>query len=156
MIGKLRELLSGLVEGPAEQAAEESLDLAVAVLLVEMARADHDLADAEQREIQTQLEQAFSLSPEQSSQLLERAGKLVEDSVSLYEFTRAIHEGMDYDEKQLVIEMLWQVALVDRSLDKYEDYLIAKLGELLYMSRGDVIRIKHRVTQQLAASDGPG
>ena len=46
-----------------------------------------------------------------------------------------------------------QVALADRSLDKYEDYLIGKLGELLYVSRGDVIRLKHRVTQRLAARD---
>ena len=50
--------------------------------------------------------------------------------------------------------MLWQVALTDRNLDKYEDYLIGKLGELLYVSRGDVIRLKNRVMEGFVARDG--
>ena len=153
MIGKLREVLSGLVPAQEQEAEDESLDLAVAVLMVEMARADHHLDAAEEQEMQRQLEQVFGLPGNESSQLLGQAREMVEDSVSLHEFTRAIHEGMDYNEKQRVVEMLWQVALADRSLDKYEDYLIAKIGELLYVSRGDVMRIKHRVIQAIAGQD---
>jgi uncharacterized tellurite resistance protein B-like protein len=153
VIGKLRQLVTPLFAEPEAAREEESLDLAVAVLLVEMARADHKLDAAEEREIQAQLEEVFGLPAGPAAQLLSRARVAVEDAVSLHEFTRAIHEGMDYAEKQRVIEMLWQVALADRSLDKYEDYLIGKLGELLYVSRGDVIRLKHRVTQRLAARD---
>ena len=153
MIGKLRDLLSPLLNAEPETADELSLDLAVAVLMVEMARTDHHLAQEEEREIQAQLEAKFGLEAGAAANLLGRARDTVEDSVSLHDFTRAVHEGMDYAEKLRVIEMLWQVALADRSLDKYEDYLIAKIGELLYVSRGDVIRLRHRVTQQLAARD---
>jgi len=154
MIGKLRSLLSPLLPDQQEQPDDTTLDLAVAVLLIEMARADHDLADAEEREVMAQLESAFGLMPDAAANLVERAHDVVEDSVSLHEFTRVVHEGMDYDEKQRVIAMLWQVALTDRNLDKYEDYLVSKLGELLYVSRGDVIRLKYRVMQDLAARDG--
>ncbi len=147
MIEKLKQLLSGLT--PSGEADEEMrLDLAVAVLLVEMARADHQLADTEVSTIKDILENSFGLEEEAVNQLLSQAHATAEDSVSMYEFTRVIHEGMDYAEKLRVIEMLWRVALADRDLDKYEDYLIGKLGELLYVSRGDVIRLRHRVSSE--------
>ena len=43
--------------------------------------------------------------------------------------------------------MLWQIALADDTLDKYEDYMIAKIAELLYVARGDVLRLKQRVIE---------
>jgi uncharacterized tellurite resistance protein B-like protein len=147
MIGKLKEMLEGLA--PTEIEDEETgLELSVAVLLVEMARADHQLAEAEEATIRELLNEAFDLTGEAAETLLHEARVVAEDSVSMHDFTRAIHEGMDYAEKQRVIEMLWRVALADRSLDKYEDYLISKLGELLYVSRGDVIRLRHKVADQ--------
>ena len=36
-------------------------------------------------------------------------------------------------EKQRVVEMLWQVALADRRLDKHEDHLVRRIAELLYV-----------------------
>lgn len=154
MIGKLRTLLSPLLAEPDQLEDDTALDLAVAVLLVEMARADNDVDDLEEREIRYQLESTFGLAAEAAATLLERAHRVVEDSVSLHEFTRVVHESMDYREKQRVIEMLWQVALTDHNLDKYEDYLVGKLGELLYVSRGDVIRLKNRVMEGLRAPGG--
>lgn len=148
MIRRLKDLLGGIA--PVSAAEEStSLDLSVAVLLVEMARADFQLAAEEEGAIRTLLSEAFGLEREAAATMLQEARVLAEDSVSMQEFTRTIHEGMDYAEKLRVIEMLWQVALADRSLDKYEDYLIAKLGELLYISRGDVIRIRNKVSESL-------
>ena len=103
---------------------------------MEMARADFQLAPEEEGAIRELLSQAFGLDQDAAQAMLREARMIAEDSVSMQEFTRAIHEGMDYPEKLRVIEMLWQVALADRSLDKYEDYLIGKLGDLLYISRG--------------------
>lgn len=142
MLGRLRELLAG----PAEEAPAMDLNLAVAVLLVEMARADFQLDPREERTIAGQLGDAFGLDAAASRALLERARDTARDSVSMHEFTRALHEGMDYAQKLKVVEMLWRVALADQRLDKYEDYLIGKLGELLYVSRGDVIRLRHKVS----------
>ena len=49
------------------------------------------------------------------------------------------------------IEMLWKIALVDLDLDKYEDYMIAKIADLLYIARGDVMRLKQRVAESLGS-----
>jgi uncharacterized tellurite resistance protein B-like protein len=46
--------------------------------------------------------------------------------------------------------MLWHIAMVDQNLDKYEDYMIGKIAELLYIYRGDVIRLKQRVIESIS------
>jgi uncharacterized tellurite resistance protein B-like protein len=38
--------------------------------------------------------------------------------------------------------MLWHVAYCDQHLDKYEDALILKIGDLLHVGRGTVMRLK--------------
>ena len=101
------------------------------------------------QKIRTELAVAFDLDAAAANELVVRAQTAVENSVSLHEFTRLLHEEMDYKEKESVIEMLWRIALVDRTLDAYEDYMIAKIAELLYIARGDVIRLKHRASESM-------
>ena len=42
--------------------------------------------------------------------------------------------------------MLWKLAMADQELDKYEDYLVRKIADLLYVSNTVVLRIRHEVT----------
>ena len=65
--------------------------------------------------------------------------------MELQQFTRRLHEQLTLAEKHRVVEMLWQVALADRSLDKHEDHLVRRIAELLYVSHSDLIRIRNRV-----------
>ena len=155
-MGRLRRLIRDLLPDDDRAAGtEQPLELTTAVLLMEMARADHHIDAAEEREIGRQLVAGFQLSEADVGKLLPRAREIVENAVSLQEFTRRLHTNLEYPEKLRVIEMLWQVAMADRSLDKYEDYLLARLGELLYVSRGDVLRIRNRVMESLAPDQSP-
>lgn len=149
MIDKLLKLLGFAADPPEEESAAERIRHATAVLLCEIARADHRLRDTESAEIRGQLADAFGLSAQESAELLDRAQAAVEESVSLHEFTSVLHARMSYREKESVVEMLWRIALVDRDLDKYEDYMIAKIADLLYVARGDVLRTKQRVIDSL-------
>ena len=56
-----------------------------------------------------------------------------------------LNDNLDAEEKIHVIELLWQVAFADAVLDKYEEYYIRKIADLLYISHKDYIRTKHRV-----------
>ena len=67
--------------------------------------------------------------------------------VCLFDFTRALHASLDEAQKLDVIRLLWQVAMADSKLDKYEDYLVKKVADLLYVPHSDVMRIKHEVQQ---------
>lgn len=146
MIRKLRKMFNWPdAPGHMEDDGQDRIQLSTAVLLVEIARADHDRQDAEVTEMRKQLAANFGLSEDESLALLEAAETAVENSVSLHEFTRVLHDEMTYEEKTTVIEMLWRIALADNNLDKYEDYMIGKIADLLYIARGDVIRLKSRV-----------
>jgi len=147
VIRKLKDWFVRL-EKPGEEARQpNSVQFCVAVLLAEIARADHEHKEVETDEMRRQLGAEFDLSGEQTRELVEAAQHAVENSVSLHEFTRTLHSEMSYAEKEMVIEMLWRIALADQDLDKYEDYMIGKIAELLYIYRGDVIRLKHRVIE---------
>jgi uncharacterized tellurite resistance protein B-like protein len=123
------------------------LRLATAVLMVDIARADHIFEESEFERLLRLVESHFGLTAEQSAELVNAATEKAEDSVSVYEFTKILHEHLDHDEKARIVSLLWQVAYADGLLDKYEDSLILKISDLLYVSRGRSMRLKHDAQQ---------
>lgn len=150
MIESFRKWFERLEKVDEEDDKLDSVQQSVAVLLVEIARADYEQKDVEASEMQKLLANKFNLSVEETDLLIAAAEKTVEKSVSLHDYTRALHSKLSYAEKEAVIEMLWRIALADQDLDKYEDYMIGKIAELLYVYRGDVIRVKQRVIESIA------
>ncbi len=144
MIPRLTALLRGMRDrgGPAATDPER-IPLAMAALLIEAARADHQVDVAEVAAVTTQLARQLELSPVEAERLATRAREAVERSVSLHEFTRPLHESLTQNEKLEVVAMLCGVVLADRRVDRYEEYLVGKVAELLYVARGDVIRLRN-------------
>jgi len=122
---------------------DAALRMATAVLMIDVARADHVFEESEFERILGLIEAHFGLTPEQAAQLVNTAGDTAEDLVSVHEFTRLLHQHLDEDEKARIIALLWQIAFADGRLDKYEDSLVLKISDLLYVSRGRVMRLKH-------------
>jgi uncharacterized tellurite resistance protein B-like protein len=151
MLDKLRALLAEAApaQAPDPRAAQRR---AVAGLLVEIARADHEEKPGELAAIQGIVGRFFGVDAATAAELLEEARTAVEGSTSLREFTAPLHRDMSYEERQAVIALLWDVALQDRDLDKYEDYLVGKIAELLYVARGDVVRLRYQASQRREAA----
>jgi uncharacterized tellurite resistance protein B-like protein len=149
VINKLKEILLGSA-AYAETAAnpEQRQQLALASLLIEMARADFDESASEHAAIADLLASHFELTPEESQALLKRAQDESDSAVCLFDFSRALHESLDAEQRLEVIELLWKVALADNKLDKYEDYLVRKVADLLYVADSDVVRLKNMVLSQ--------
>jgi uncharacterized tellurite resistance protein B-like protein len=118
---------------------EAALRTATAVLMLDVARADHVFEDSE-----------FT-APEEAAQLVNSADEKAESLVSLHDFTQLLHKNLEEDEKARIVSMLWQVAYADGNLDKYEDSLVLKISDLLHVSRGRVMRLKHDA--ELAAAE---
>jgi uncharacterized tellurite resistance protein B-like protein len=135
-------------EGVEDQAAREhELQLATAVLLIEVARADFAQDVVESQAVAVLLEAHLGLSQREIADLIEEAERRADHAASLQAFTRRLHEELSVAEKQSIIEMLWRVALADEALDKHEDHLIRKVAGLLYVSHSELIRIRNRVTE---------
>ena len=88
----------------------------------------------------------IEMAKEGAEKLFQEAEEIADNSVSLHEFTRTLHETLSSEAKNEIIEMLWRLALIDDSLDRYEDYLVRKIADLLYVSNSNVLRIKHELT----------
>ncbi|MDH4021928.1 MAG: TerB family tellurite resistance protein [Gammaproteobacteria bacterium] len=148
MLRRLRRFMES-AQGPSGQPDPAArVRLAVAALLVEIARADHEEKAVEHAAITGLIARHFQLDTAAAEELLVEARTVVDDAVSLRQFTAPLHEALSYDDKLGVVAMLWNVALEDNSLDKYEDYLISKVAELLYVSRGDVVRLRYEAGQR--------
>jgi uncharacterized tellurite resistance protein B-like protein len=130
---------------------ESALRFATAVLMVEVARADHVFEKSELVRLLELIESHFALSPEDAADLIDSAAESAEDIVDLHEFTQLLHGHLSEKEKAQVIGMLWQIAYADGRLDKYENSLVLKISDLLYVSRGRVMRLKHDA--EMAAND---
>jgi len=126
---------------------EAALRLATAVLLIDVARADYVFEESEFDHVLKLIEARFGLSPEATAELVNEAGDKAEDLVSVHEFTQLLHEHLSDDEKANIVSLLWQIAYADGRLDKYEDSLVLKISDLLYVSRGRVMRLKHDAEQ---------
>ena len=122
---------------------EDALRMATAVLMIDVARADQVFEDAEFDRVLELVKTHFDLSPEQAAELVNEADGEAEDLVSLYEFTQLLHHNLDEGEKARIVGLLWQIAYADGRLDKYEDSLVLKISDLLHVSRGRVMRLKH-------------
>jgi len=127
--------------------SERALELATAVLLIEVSRADDEVAPAEREAILGALETVFDLNQRETEDLMEIAEEEADHSTSLFGFTHLLNERFSRTEKERIVEMLWRVAFADGRIDKYEDYYVRKIADLLYVSHKDFIRTKHRVIE---------
>jgi len=70
------------------------------------------------------------------------AGNTIATSTSLYPLTRYINDNYNNIEKYQLVLALWDVALEDGRIDKYEDHLIRKIADLIYLPHSEFIRAK--------------
>lgn len=139
------KVLKALFEpNPAVSAAEleHRLHLVAAAMLVETARADFAQGLEEQATMQQLLCTTLGLGRDEVADLIEAAGREVDDSTSLYEFTRVINDHFSAQQKLALIGDMWKVAYADGNLDKYEEHLIRRVAELIYVPHSDYIRVK--------------
>ena len=134
--------------GHTSSGADSRVELAAAVLMIEISLADSSIDDHELAVIKQALVDRYHIGEEQVDELIDLARREVDHAVSLHEFTRMLNDNLDAPEKIQVIELLWQVAFADAVLDKYEEYYIRKIADLLDISHKDYIKTKHRVADQ--------
>ncbi len=125
----------------------DAMPLAVTALLLEVARADHEVDEAERRSVVAAIARFCALDEQDLDKLVATAAEAVDASVSFYDFTSTVNERLSRAQKLELLEMLWRVAQADGRVDHYEEYYIRKLADLLHLSHADFIRAKLVVTQ---------
>jgi uncharacterized tellurite resistance protein B-like protein len=155
MAPPLRDLLDkftdGLQKAVGVETAEQRQDRetrevqqAVASLLYETARVDRDVKAQDLRVAEQSLRELFALSPEQARSLLGRVAQPDKRPTSYHPLTKIINNHFSAEEKRRLVEYMWRVAHADHEVDMYEDHLVRKISELLYVSHREFISAKHR------------
>ncbi|MBP6765996.1 MAG: TerB family tellurite resistance protein [Rubrivivax sp.] len=142
-------LLAPAATAPAEQA--HTLQLATAVLLVEVMRADTEMQDSERAAVLATLRSRFSLSDDESARLLDLAHATQRQATDFHAFTSALNERLDHAQKVQVLEAMWQVAYADGHLAAHESHVLWRVADLLHVPHGAYINAKLRAK---AASGG--
>lgn len=116
--------------------------LAVAQLLLEIARADSNVSAAELHAIRRHLAEAYALADSELDALLVQARTHVEQAISLDGALAAVNRTLQPPDKARLMRTLWQVAYADGALDPHEETLLRRLADLLYVSHSVFIREK--------------
>lgn len=132
----------------------EAIRRATAALYAEMMRQDEEVSGAERHAAARALESKFGLGPEQARELLALAEAEGREATDYYQFTSLINDRFSPPQKRRVVEQLWQVAAADGVIDPYEEQMVRKIAELLYLSHAEFIAAKHRALER--ASDRAG
>lgn len=142
MLDKIKQFFSVELQMDDTRSDEQALQLAAAALLIELSRADFQRDGVEQKAIESALQKCFELNPEQLQTLVELAEEENKEATSLFQFTNLIKDNYDPQQRFELVKMLWQVALADGEISKYEDHLIRKIAELIYLPHSEFIRAK--------------
>ena len=122
--------------------------LALAALLVRVARADGHYTEAERARIDRVLTRLYALSPFAAADLQSRAAMLEAEAPDTVRFTRALKDAVPLDDRAGLIEALWSVALSDGSRGEEEDQVIRLVASLLGLTDRDSALARQRSATQ--------
>ena len=129
------------------QALAHQLQLATAVLLIEVMRAEPGIQAAERQAVALALRARFGLSDDEVARLVELAGETAKKAEDFFRFTSVINDQFDHAQKIQMIENMWQVAYSDAILDANEQHVISKIAGLLHVTHGEYIAAKLHAKQ---------
>jgi uncharacterized tellurite resistance protein B-like protein len=147
MLRTLKELL-GVLQPPSPaadaQAAEHTLQLATAVMLVEVMHANIEIGSAERRAVIEALRDKFALADDEIDRLIDLAEQASRAATDWFEFTSHINAHFEMPAKLRMIEHMWRVAYADGQLSAHERHVLWRIADLLHVPHGAYINAKIR------------
>lgn len=121
--------------------------VALAALLVRLARADGVFTVAEQARVDRVLAARHGLSAFAATALRAEAERLEAQAPDTVRFTRALKDAVPLDERAAILEALWSVALADGTRDAEEDQLLRMVASLLGLTDRDSALARQRAAR---------
>ena len=125
-----------------EKETISDINLAAAIILIEVSYSDFEIKDVEVEKIIKFFEKDLNLSKEKAIWLNNEAQKIHKDTNCLRKYIKLINENYTKEEKMKLINIAWKIARADNEVDKYEEHRIRKISELLYLNHADFIKEK--------------
>ena len=122
--------------------------LAMAALLVRIARADGEYHRDEIARIDKLLTTRYNLGPFEVAKLRREAEELEREAPDTVRFTRAIKDAVPYEDRAGVVESLWEIVLADGERDHEEDAMMRLVAPMLGINDRDSALARQRVEKK--------
>lgn len=153
MIARLKQLFQASSSGDANTPSHRhTMAVAATALMVQLARVDQHQDDRELNTIVDCAVGALKITREEAEDILQDALAHADSATSLYEFTGQLNDQLDQAHKLVLLESIWRVAFADGRIDQYEEQLIRRIADLLYLHHSEYILARHRAEQAHAAN----
>jgi uncharacterized tellurite resistance protein B-like protein len=107
------------------------LELALSVLLVDLAGCDENFEPAEYQLISNGLRRLFGTSKTEVSALINRANLALANLRGVGQFAEILKDSLNADQKQATIEIIEDIIAADGQEDAFETHLRSKLHRML-------------------------
>ena len=117
-------------------------------LFVEVSRVDYKIDDKEINFIIEILAKEFNFNLD----LIKGKLNIVRTSerlIGYHPITKYLNENFDINFKKKVVLGLWKIAFINNDLDKYEDHLVRKVSDLLYINHADNMLLRNKAKEDL-------
>ena len=121
----------------------------IVALLVEAASVDGNIGDEEKSHISLILRKQLNIEETEAKKILQEAIFKSQDQIEIWSKTNDIRKEMDYEERLNIVELMWEIVLVDEVLDVFESQLMRRVAGLLFVSDYDSGSCKKRVIEKL-------
>lgn len=153
MLKTLQELFDSLLTGQPSSAGratgtqEHQLQLATAVLLVEVMRADTTFHAGERESVRAALIEKFALTADEAARLSDLAETTARQATDLFSFTSRVDAHFSLEQKVRMVELMWRVAYADGHLADHERHTLWRVADLLHVPQGAYALARQRARE---------
>ncbi len=152
MLNTIREFFDrhiGQTDAPQDE--RHRIQVATAALLVEVVRIDREITSEERDAVLLAVSEKFGLALVDAATLIELAEEEVKQANDYFQFTSLINRSFTAQQKERVIELMWQVAYADATLSANEQHVLRKVADLLHVPHSAYIAAKLRAKASAAS-----
>lgn len=145
LVDSIRSLLRPQAEPVTPGAgagAPNPVHIAACALLLDIAYADGEFADAERAHLESVLARQFGLDEEAGRRLIELANEERVRAIDYFKFTSVLQREYDLGQKMVLAEIMWGMVLADGTIADREQYLTRKIANLLDLEPGYLSQAK--------------
>lgn len=144
-------MLSGRTSEPQPRASQQRHDplrLATAAVLLDIAYADGEFSPVEDADLASFLAGTFSLSDDDTVELIEAADEIRRKTIDHFALTSYIRKNTPLADRIEIVKAMWRMVYSDGKLTDYEGYLVRKLADLLGLEHRVMIDAKTAVLDE--------
>ena len=133
MLNSLKNIFKQSDNETQENNSKKQLNL-LCGLMLEAAQVDGKIDQIEINKISKTLTENFQEDQSAVELELQNSLKEIDEPKSLHSFTSKLNKEFSNKKKDLLIETLWEIILLDGKVHEFESNLIRRLAGLLYIS----------------------